>query len=191
MGEKITFDPGNGNQTFYVLKNSSSTEDYVTLIAANNLTNSVTTFNNTNTAAIPNTVLTKLKNGTSGWYNVEPFTSSEFYRSDDGYIINYEGYRARLLNETDILEALGCKEDDKKCFDYTEAFTVNFNQTDLSWLITNLGDSEGYWTSATIPGTQTYAWSIQKGKIVPTHFNQSTGIGVRPVITISKDLLSE
>lgn len=203
MGEKIEFNPGTGLQTFYVLKNSPSTHSYVTLIAANNITDDSTgvpitietTFNNQKDESSdednlsPDPILQILKNNTSRWYNVEPFTASEFYKSADGYTISYEGYRARLLNENDIIEALGCKEDDKECFDYTEAFTVNFNQTDLSWLISNLGDNEGYWTSATVPGSNTYAWSIQKGKVAPTYFTDK--LGVRPVITISKDLLSK
>ena len=187
MGEKVEFDPGTGTKTFYVLKNSPSTESTVTLILGENLANSNIMFNDTNTASRPNTVLKVLYEGTKDWTNVTPYTT-EKYVSVDGYTIPYNGYRARLLTEKDLLSVLGCKND-STCFDYTEAFEVEFDQEKLSWLIANLGDNGGYWTASTIPETKTYAWTIKKGKVSPTLYTDTT-IGVRPVITISKEKLN-
>jgi len=186
MGEAITFNPGDGNKTFYVLKNSPSTDSTVTLILGTNLASSNVTFNNTYVAGIPNTALNMLKTKTNSWTNVP--ARSDSWTSGDGYTISYSGYRARLLNRNDIIEALGCKEDDKTCFDYTEAFGVDFNQTELSWLIGGLDNNTGYWVADSVPKSNEYAWSIRKGRIVPVLYEDAT-TGIRPVITIQKDKL--
>lgn len=190
IGQEVTFNPGDGTRTFYVLKNSLSTDETVTLILANNLENSNMAFNSTGTAGIPNTVLSKLKTVTDEWTNVGVYKNKE-YVSDDGYTISYDDdfYRARLLHEEDIREILGCKEDGDICFDHKDAFTVNFDTSELSFLVANLADGYGYWTGSTIPGSGIYAWSIQNGKIAPTLLTESSKIGVRPVITVLKEKL--
>lgn len=190
MGDTVTFNPGDGNKTFYVLKNSDSTDSTVTLILANNLPSSNTTFNSTNTPGIPDTVLAKLQAGTSNWTNVDKLNNI-FYNSFDGYKISYSDYRARLLDENDIYQILGCKANDQTCFDFDDAFAKDYSSYNLEWLHSNLNDNTGYWTAATIPNSGSLAWSIQNGKIEPTELNETVKqIGVRPVITISKDKLN-
>ena len=191
MGQEITFDPGDGEKKFYVLKNSPSTEEVVTLILADNLINSNVTFNSSNPilTGSPDTALNILKNGTISWTKTEKI--NEPYVSLDGYTIDYTDFNARLIDENDIMEVLGCKEDNETCFDYKEAFNVSFDTAKLGWFISNLSDDTGYWTSATIPGSGSYAWSVQKGKIAPTLLNESSKIGVRPVVTVLKSNLNK
>jgi len=190
MGQSIVFNTGDGSKVFYVLKNSPTTESKVTLILADNLTNSNVKFNDTNLAESgPNLILQKLKEGTDNWTNVDAYTTEE-YVSLDNYTISYNGYRARLLNENDISEFLGCNGNNN-CFNYKEAFAVNFNSDNLKFLVSNLNDNTGYWTGVTIPGSNAYAWSIQKGRVVPSLFSEeSVQLGVRPVITVLKSKLN-
>lgn len=184
MGEKVIYDPGDGNKEFYVLHNSRSIDSTITLILAQNLPSSVSCFNVTKTSTIPTAALDKLKELTKNWSNV-PYLN---YSNDtpSGYSINYSGYRARLLNSYDILEVLGCKEDETTCFDPSLAFEVPFNEERHQFLIDNLTETSGYWTGLEVPNSDYYAWSIMKGKITPTDLNDCVNIGIRPVIEVEK-----
>ena len=184
MGEKVIFDPGDGDKEFYVLANSHSTIPTVTLILANNIYNGVC-FNTAKTSTIPTTLLDRLKVLTNGWKNV-PYLTGYTYTAQAGYTINYNGYRARLLEESDILEFLGCKEDDKNCFDPDLAYEVEFNDDKLNFLTDNLTPTTGYWTGIVLPNSDYYAWSIMSGKVTPTSLYDCSNIGIRPVITVEK-----
>ncbi len=183
MGEKVIFDPGDGEKEFYVLHNSRSTDPKVTLILAQNLPSSNGCFNETKTSTIPTTVLDNLKKLTNGWSNV-PYLQTQQETSQ--YTINYMGYRARLLVEDDILSLLGCKEDQKTCFDSSLAFEVPFNEEKHQFLIDNLTETSGYWTGMVVPNSDYYAWGVMKGKITPTDLNDCINMGIRPVIEVEK-----
>ncbi len=187
MGEKVIFNPGDGEKEFYVLANSRSVESTVTLILAQNLAGNVC-FNTAKTSTIPTTLLDQLKTKTSGWSNV-PYLTNYTYTSSAGYTINYNGYRARLLEENDIYEFLGCKEDEKLCYDPTLAFEVAFEEEKLNFLVDNLTETNGYWTGAVVPNSDLYAWAIMKGKVIPVNLNDCTNIGIRPVIEVEKSLV--
>ncbi len=185
MGEKVIFNPGDGNKEFYVLANSNSIDPYVTLILAQNLPGSSVCFNAEKTSTYPNKLLDKLKTLTAGWSNVA-FLTDYNYTSSAGYTINYNGYRARLLEEKDIYEFLGCKEDNNLCYDPNLAFEVDFDKEKLAFLVDNLTDTNGYWTGIVVPNSDYYAWSIMNGKVIPTNLNDCTNIGIRPVIKVEK-----
>ena len=191
MGEKVKVDVGDGTgeKEFYVLKNSPSTEADIELMLAENFTDSSVCFNSTGTSVEPNLVLDKLKTITNNWDNTLFYTNYN-YESASGYTINYNGYHARLLEEKDILEFLGCKEDDKTCFDPTEAFQVTFDQEKLSFLVNGLADETGYWTGIVLPNSDLYAWSIKNGIVSPTLLSDCTNIGIRPIIKVEKEYVS-
>ena len=65
QGEVVYFDPdGNGEKKFYVLKNSNSTDETMTLILANNIDNVGVCFNSTKQSTIPDVLLSTLKSKT-------------------------------------------------------------------------------------------------------------------------------
>jgi len=190
IGDTVTFAPGSstGNMTFSVLKNSSSSESTVTLILNQNV-GSATNFNSTGTVASPNSVLTILKNATDNWNNVPILNSLTTYTLKNGYTINYGGYRARLLEPNDIYRAFGSKID-ANAFDSEELFSIDFNDSFLSFLSNGLTDNTGYWMANMVNGNNEMAWSIQNKKIIPNLIKvDSPTIGVRPVIVVSKDKL--
>lgn len=184
MGEKVLFDPGDGEKEFYVLHNSRSTDPKVTLILAQNLPSSAGCFNETKTSTIPTTVLDNLKKLTNNWSNV-PYLQTQ--QETPQYTINYMGYRARLLVEDDILSLLGCKEDQQTCFDSSLSFEVPFNEEKHQFLIDNLTETSGYWTGMVVPNSDYYAWGVMKGKITPTDLNDCINMGIRPVIEVEKN----
>ena len=201
-GEKVVFNPGDGDKDFYVLRNSPSTEQYVTLILADNLPNSTTCFNVNKNVAAPITVRDKLRTLTSNWTNAEKWTGYS-YTAPSGYTLSYGGSDyARLIEYDDIIDILGCKEDDKECFDVNEAFEVEFDSSKLEFLDNKLDGDTGYWTAMAIKNSDwwdpnsipdaasynyAYAWGIKKGKIVVVPLTDCTNIGIRPIIKVEKD----
>lgn len=200
MGEKVKFDPGDGLKEWYVLNNSPTTDEYVELLLDRNLDNSNTYFSNYTASdddgskLLPYKILNILFENTNNWtnaelidHNLEVKWSIGNTSTQTGYTINYGGRYARLITDDDIMEVLGCREDYDVCFDKNEAFTVNFDKEKLAFLVDNLTDSTGYWSANAIPGSYLYAWSVQKGKIVPTLLTESTNIGIRPIVKVKKD----
>lgn len=199
-GDKVVYDPGDGEKTFYVLHNSSSTDSQITLILAENLENSYSCFNtNKKDDTAPDIVLNKLKALTKNWTNV-PYLTGYKYATNNNYTINYNGYRARLLEPSDIMDILGCREDDKTCFDEDNAFEVEFDIEKIPYLSPNLTGDYGYWTSKLVPNSYwtdpnvpdvdqysySLAWAIKQGKVSPVGTNDCEHIGIRPVITVDK-----
>jgi len=190
-GEKVVFNPGDGEREFYVLHDSSSNQSTVTLISDSNL-EGTTVFNTTGTSNSPTNALTLLNTKTTNWNNVIAFTSSDTYTANGGYTISYNGYKARLLNKNDIHTLLGCSSEDG-CFNVDNLFVVTLD-TRFNWLYANLKEREGYWLADSVVGTN-MAWSIQNGLVKPVLYDNSNkddlyNIGVRPVIVVSKDKLS-
>lgn len=188
MGEVVTFAPGTttGNMNFYVLKNSSSNENTVTLILDRNI-GPTTAFNSTNTGGIPNLALAVLKDSTSTWDNVIPFTSSHQYISN-GYTISYEGYQARLLEPNDIYETFGNRLQ-KDYFEKDTLFPIPFHDNSLNFLCNELSNTSGYWMANTVLANSEMAWVVQNEKITPIFISNSSDIGVRPIVVVSKDKL--
>lgn len=189
MGELVTFAPGTttGNMNFYVLKNSPSTENTVTLILDRNIGNT-TAFNTTGNIGVPDLALAVLKQNTDSWNNVNTFTASNQYISNSGYTISYNGYHARLLEPNDIYEIFGSRID-KNYFNDNTLFSLLFNDESLNFLSDQLTGSNGYWMANMVSGNEEMVWTIQDKKITPEFISNSSSIGVRPVIVVSKDKL--
>ncbi len=185
-GDSIIFDPGDGPKGFYVLKNSPATEDKVTLILEQNLSGT-TAFNSTGDNQTPDLALSFLKNNTSQWTNTELLTASDQYTSESGYTISYNGYHARLLDENDIYTILGCSNS-HTCFNVNNLFDSPFDVNTLGWLSKNLSANQGYWLASSVVQSTDTAWTVQPGKVTPVLSNTTT-MGVRPVIVVSKDKL--
>lgn len=186
-GDKIVFNPGDGEREFYVLKTSPTTDTKVTLILADNL-EGTTIFNSTSANDIPSNVLTLLKNKTDSWNNAELLTSLNNYTLTSGYTIDYSSYRARLLDENDIYTLLGCV-DDHSCFDVGSLFPIILDQN-FEWLYSKLSSNNGYWLANSVLNSGDRAWIIKQGKLTTEIISNSTTIGVRPVIVVSKDKLN-
>ncbi len=182
VGDIVTFNPGDGDREFYVLKNSSSKDSTVTLILANNLPGTVT-FNSTGNVSYPDTLISKLKTLTDGWVNANILTDNDNYVSGNGYTVSYTGGRARLLNDNDIYILLGC-ETTRICFDINSSFATELN-SNIKFLSSNL-TTNGYWMAATNNGM---AWAVKNGKIIPNDISDATNIGIRPVIIVDKNKL--
>lgn len=187
VGDTITFNPGDGDKEFYVLKNSPSNDSTVTLILASNLTGTVP-FNSSGVSAYPDTVISNLNSLTSNWTNVVALTDNDQYISSSNYIISYTGSHARLLNENDIYELLGCSNS-KLCFDIGSSFAIELNNN-TKFLASNLTNNNGYWLAATNTNNQLLAWSIKNNKIISSDISNITDIGIRPVIIVDKNKLS-
>ena len=187
MGEMVTFKPGTGtdNMNFYVLQDSPSKESTVTLILDRNI-GSTTTFNSSGSTNSPDKVLAILKSITDSWnqVNVQNGTS---YTSSNGYTINYNGYRARLLEPNDIYNAFGTTIN-HTFFNTNTFFSIDFTSNSLNFLSNNLTGNSGYWMANMVSGNGEMAWTIQDKKITPVLITNNT-MGVRPVIEVSKDIL--
>lgn len=187
MGEMVTFKPGTGkdNMNFYVLKDSPSKEGTVTLILDRNI-GSTTTFNSSGSTNSPDTVLAILKSITDSWNQVNVLNGTS-YTSSNGYTINYNGYRARLLEPNDIYNAFGTTID-HTFFNTNTFFSIDFTSDSLNFLSNNLTGNSGYWMANMVSGNGEMAWTIQDKKITPVLITNNT-MGVRPVIEVSKDIL--
>lgn len=186
MGEEIIFNPGDGDRKFYVLKNSSSEEDTVTLILADNLPSN-SAFNSTGTTGLPNTILNILKSSTNNWVNTKTLTSADNYTVSNNYTIQYNGYQARLPEPSDFYEALYCKNDDI-CFDTGNLFAKYFDSDTAKFIASGLNDTNGYWLASTVLNNNEMAWSVRKDRLEPAMINNNS-LGVRPVVIVSKDKL--
>lgn len=195
MGEEVTVKnlyPGAGNEKFYVLKNSNSYDTKVTLIYSKNLPTRTATFSYATTAG---TLYDQLRAGTDSW-NLDKLVNTVYYSKfdndttiNDNYKFDYSNLKARLLDEYDIYEALGCKKDEKECFDPDNAFERLFDNDKYKFLTDGLTEGgSGYWTAVSVPYTNLYAWAIENGKITPKDINSS--IGIRPIIVIDKSRVS-
>lgn len=193
IGELVQFNPSDGEKDFYVLKNSSSYEDTVTLILASNLVSSnIFASNNSNG---PTEVLNVLNNLTSSW-NVVPFTDSDSFQLPDGsYTISYQDKKARLLDSTDIYTILGDRlgKELENIFSRNTFFYIPIGSLGLDWLFQSLEGENGYWMANAVVENQEMAWTIQKGKIDPEYIDLRNGneIGIRPVIVVSKNQLNK
>ena len=68
-------------------------------------------------------------------------------------------------------------------------FSIGLNEK-LSWLYNGLNGNNGYWLANSVLGDVEMAWTIQNGNIKPNIISNSSSIGVRPVIVISKDKIN-
>ena len=185
---------------FYVI---DSTNDSITLIAASNLGNSEYTTvawysaSAGNNSYGPVTALTVLNSLTTNWTNIDPISSYTYNNSGEGYkrltITNGSSVitdssdatspisgvtRARLLTYEEAY-ALGCR---------TTASASNCP----TWLYANLDAQNnsltpyGYWLLTSFSNVNRVYNIRNTGVLANNSPNDTTGRGIRPVITIKK-----
>ncbi len=195
-GDVVKFDPGDGIKTFYVLNTSLSTDPTIDLILADDI-DVQTQFNASGKTKLkPSLALAKLDEITQGWTNVS-YLANHKYSSPFGcknnecnYTIDYSGYRARFLEESDIQNLLGCGIGQDDCFDPTFGFDFLYaNLPSVSEHPNNAQQilsygNKAYWTAMTVRNDN-YAWVVNNEGIKTQ--DASTQAYIRPVITVYKD----
>lgn len=147
----------------------------------------------------PVEVLAQLKNDTSSWTGVP--TRTDNYTLNNGtanYTIDYSTYKARLLTANEVALAVGKS-------DFDELLATNkfwFDNSAHSWLFNytiscsccgcsnEASGTFGYWTSTAVSGSTTTAWTVfSYGFIYNNEVSHSYDVGIRPVITVSKNTI--
>ena len=68
-------------------------------------------------------------------------------------------------------------------------FSVSFDTNTLGWLSNGLTNNNGYWLASDVGDSNNMAWTIQNGVIKAVAINNSSDIGLRAVVVVSKDKL--
>ena len=176
----------NGCMKWYVF-NDKEGNATVNVILDHNITANVA-YNSTGSNSEMKEVKKALENDTKDWKNT-----------------------ARLITANEIAKITGNTEwntgKDWFCLDTNQVDTTNWcskaqGTSDYAWLFdyTNgctdygcsISDSSnyGYWTSSPYKGNSTYAWLVRRGGYLIDYTVVHAVFGVRPVITISKSVIS-
>ena len=211
-GDKIYYNPvsnescKNGEENcnlFYVITtNDNSNLNTIDMILDHNLGENIN-WGNYNDGPI--TALQYLKNQTENWSselsvpNLNYRTFESF--SNTTYTLDYSGYKARLITVEEIIEILK----------YNSKFSPYWKENEKNdlyglpdWLLSNtegLGTSKiddyiktnGYWTSNPYynENINNYAWIVYGFVGVTSESTFNEMIGVRPVITVSKNVITK
>jgi len=92
--------------------------------------------------------------------------------NDNKYSINYSGYKARLITKEEVERI--------KLANSNSIPSVLYGN-----LAANSNGTFGYWTSSPNAGDSDYAWYVYYNGSLSNYVVNLTGIGVRPVITVS------
>ena len=144
----------------------------------------------------PITALKHLKQATDSWNGVVSLTSGDNVTRENGsggnYIINYEGYKARLISGQELADIAGETEWTPSDYSYLNVPT---------WLYSNMAISEemalqdiyehlAYWTDSAHSSYPYFAWRVIFGGYVDSYYvSDASGYGVRPVVKILKSNL--
>ena len=161
----------------------------------------------------------QLKEDTKLWLGVPERSDKYEYSNDSGvsYVINYSGLRARFITANEVANIVGFSSwneksatiDDWYYFDSKDGsnYKTGIGTSEYSWLFDNIwsctnygcnmNESQkryyGYWTASVVNGKNNNVWRVTtKGRIFDDDANPTvvTGRGgIRPVITINKDIL--
>ena len=131
----------------------------------------------------PITVISALKERTSGWTNIP---EKEYtYKDDSGknrYVSFTETMRARMLKYAGIYR-LGCTSVDESCASW---LYINLYNTGDTTLDSEGRNKVGYWTSSAAASGVNNAHNVSYYGHVGTGYVFYTGYGVRPVIELLK-----
>ena len=161
----------------------------------------------------PLTALNQLKTDTQNWTAISNRTDTYTAEttSGNGYTINYENYKAKLISAEEVNSIV-------RNANWTPSsgwyYLDSLNQTEptrskgssaYAWLYSNLTNCEGhgcnvnlqnpaniwsYWTSTACVDDSSRAWNVHHhGRMYDDSFVSLTDRGVRPVITVSKSKL--
>lgn len=150
----------------------------------------------------PITLLKQLKEDTKNWKGtIEPsdYTIDQTDQPNNiKFTINYSGYKARLITVNEIIKIIG-----NKTLNEVSA-AEPFNLAGTGWLYDRtstdcknsgcLNNSDaaiwGYWTATSVAPYSDGAWYVQAYNAAAyTQVNAMWQVGVRPVITVSKNKL--
>ncbi len=211
-----TTETKSGCMKWYAFNDAGKESATVNLILDHNTTAKVAWNSSGSNVSGPTNVLSQLQTDTSSWAGVS--TRTDKYIVNNGtanYTINYSNYKARLITAAEVAVIAGNTSFNEATTPYTSWFYLDNNgQTQVatspgssrySWLYDytficrsygcNIEDSNtaGYWTSTADSVSTSIAWHVGLcGSL--GHYNyftvsNSSNLGVRPVITVSKDVL--
>ena len=180
-----------GCMKWYTFNDEGSKTETVNMILDHNTT-AVVAYNSTGSNTEMKEVKTALESDTSTWD---------------------KSLNARLITANEIAKITGNISFDEKTSEWTKWFYLDSNnQTQVAnstnkskyaWLYDytdckeygcNIEDSSiyGWWTSTPVAGRNDYAWDVSRGGILNNYPTSNTSlgasVGVRPVITVSKDI---
>jgi len=203
-----------GCMKWYTFNDGGSSSDSINLILDHNTTALVgwNIINDSNVTG-PSELLTQLQSDTSSWTGVTTRTDS--YSVSNGtatYTINYSLYKARLITAAEIATITGNSSFVESINTDSSWFYLDSNNQTQT--VTTIGDSDykwlfdytngctsygcdiadtsnyGYWTSTAVPTLTSLAWTVYRaGSFDANNVHNASGVGLRPVITISKDNL--
>ncbi len=179
-----------GCMKWYTFNDEGSKTETVNMILDHNITAKVE-YNSTNSNSEMKEVKTALESDTSTWVS---------------------SLKARLITANEIAKITGNTSFDEKTSTYDKWFYLDSNnQTQVAnstnkskyaWLYDYTYDCEttgcntedsstytwGYWTSTPVAGETTLAWEVSSRGYLQGHSLATKSRGVRPVITVSKDI---
>ncbi|MGE5455630.1 MAG: prepilin-type N-terminal cleavage/methylation domain-containing protein [Ignavibacteriales bacterium] len=202
-----------GCMKWHTFNDGGNTSGTINMILDHNTTSTIAWNSSASTVSGPNEILTRLQSDTSSWAGVPTRTDS--YSVSNGsstYTINYSGYKARIISANEVAMITGNTSFNETTslgsnyffFDNNSTSTPSTYTGKYSWLYnytyncTNYGCSVadnnlfGYWASTSISGTVGSAWSVRYYSSLignDTTVSSSNAYGLRPVITISKNVL--
>ncbi len=177
-----------GCMKWYTFNDEGSKTEIVNMILDHNTTAGVQ-YNSTGSNTEMKEVKTALESDTSTWD---------------------KSLKARLITANEVAKITGNTSFDEKTTTYDKRFYLDSNnQTQVAnstnkskcaWLYDytkeckqygcNIEDSSilGYWTSTPVAGRNDYAWDVYRNGSLSNNTTSSTLLGIRPVITVSKDI---
>ena len=202
-----------GCMKWYTFKDGGASTDTINLILDHNTTALVAWHSTNSNVSGPTNVMTQLQTDTSSWAGVPTRTDS--YSLNNGtanYTINYNTYRARLISASDIASITGNITFIESSADAGKWYYLDSNSTtqvakspgasNYKWLYNytlgctatgcSISDAStyGYWTSTAVKGSSVTDWIIYAdGNLATTDSNRANAYGLRPVITISKNVI--
>lgn len=201
-----------GCMKWYAFNDDGEDSSQINLILDHNTTTDGVPFNSTGDATLgPDTMLSVLESDTNSWTGV--LKRKDKYTVDSGvanYTLDYTGLRARIIEANEIARITGNTSFDESSNSSIFFLDSNTNTktattpgaSSYAWLFDytqnctssgcniNYTYSYGYWTSTSVTANTNIAWFVHDlGKLlsniaVNTHYN-----GIRPVITLYKDIL--
>ena len=181
-----------GCMKWYTFNDEGKNASTVNMILDHNTTAKVA-YNSTKINTEPKEVATALTTDTTGWnssLNARLITAEEIAKITgnisfiESALTSDKWFYFDSNNQTQTVKNKG-ESNYYWLFDYTSGCTrYGCHISDSS--------NNGYWTSTPVSGSSSNVWLVSKnGRLYYYNANDNTYRGVRPVITVSKDIISE
>ena len=179
-----------GCMKWYTFNDEGENSSTVNMILDHNTTAKVA-YNSTKINTEPKEVATALTTDTTGWnssLNARLITAEEIAKITgnisfiESALTSNKWFYFDSNNQTQTVKNKG-ESNYYWLFDYTYGCTSNG---------CNVADSSnyGYWTSNAVAGSSSFAWSVNRNGRLINGSVDDTRYGVRPVITVSKSIVS-